>query len=98
MRGPRRPRQTLDPLKRQFASTVRVNEDEPVRIVRITFRRRIIAPPVLQSKELPIELGECPGVGGVDGGVQQLRVLHHDRLQSAPILPDAQRRFPLINC
>ena len=69
MRGPRRPVQTLDLLKRQLAGTALVNEDEPVRVGRVTISRRSIAGPVLQSQELPIELGKCPDVGSVDRGV-----------------------------
>lgn len=95
MLGPRRSLQSLDLLKRQLASTARVHEDEPVRVVRNTILRRFIARPVLQSQELPLELGKTPGVGGVDGGVQQLGVLNSDRLQSSHP-PDARYRYPLI--
>jgi SAM-dependent methyltransferase len=63
--------------------TVAVYQDEPLRIVGDTVRRRFITPPVPQPQKLPVELGQSPCVGGVDGGVQQLRVLRHARLPSA---------------
>jgi len=86
MGGPGRPLQTLDLCERQLAGTVGVDEDEPVRIVRHLIRRRFIARPVVQAQELPIELGQGPSVSGVDGDVQQLRVLSH-----AHIFPGAAR-------
>jgi len=83
MRGPGRPLEALDLLKRQLADTVRVREDEPVRVVSIAIPGWFVALPVAQSQELPIELGKSPSVGRVDGSVQQLGVLSHDLLQSA---------------
>jgi len=83
MRGPGRPLEALDLLKRQLADTVGVHKDEPVRVVSIAITGWFIALPVAQSQELPIELGKSPGVGRVDGSVQQLGVLSHYFLQSA---------------
>jgi len=40
---------------------------------------RFIALPVVQTHELSVELGQCPGVEGIERGVQQLGVVTHGR-------------------
>src|SRR5665647_982481 len=67
MRGPGRPLEAFDLLERQFADTVRVREDEPVRVVSIAIPGWFVALAIAQSQELPIELGKSTGVGRVDG-------------------------------
>ena len=84
--GPRRAGQLGDPLDGQPGVAGPVPEHEPIVALRVGLagRRRLVAGPVRVTKELPVELGDLPGVrlhrgprhGGLDGCPASTRSSH----------------------
>jgi hypothetical protein len=66
--GPCRPRELGDLLEGEARLTASVAEHEPVRSLRIWLpgRRGLVAGPVLEAEQGPVELGERTGIGRVE--------------------------------
>jgi hypothetical protein len=77
VRGPGRSRESRDLLESEHAMSLRVEKDQPGRVIVAAVGGDLIAWAVPETEELPIELRETAAIGGIKSGVHQNGVGGH---------------------
>ena len=84
---PGRPLQPLHLLEGEAAGAVVLDEHEPLGVVRRPVGRRLVAVAVAQPEQPAVELRQPADIGGVQDGVQEVRVLGHAPPLPGPVRP-----------